>query len=302
MLAIKLSWLLAAFVLVTTATTSEVPNDVEDYSADEELDEDQLQPDEGQDEENEAGPLQHGHKYVDVDNRAMKDAWGWGSRRRSSWGGFSSRRRSSWTARRRRSWSVTRRRRSWTARRRRSWSATRRRRSWTAARRRRGLRIRRRRRRGWRIRRRRRRGLRIRRRRRRGLRIRRRRRRGWKTRRRRGWRRTRRTRRSFWRRVRLRKTAQKAKKKVKGWFGKLWKGIKTMIGKSRFRIREAIRRGSGQPNQPTCNQQCKAQIRKALNAIKTLKQSYCAFYVASQNQTDFLVNRDENNASSLLQK
>ena len=60
--------------------------------------------------------------------------------------------------------------------------------------------------------------------------------------------------------------------------------------------------GGGQPNQPKCDQQCKAQIHKALNAIKTLKQSYCAFYVASQNQTDFLVKRDENNASSLLQK
>lgn len=38
----------------------------------------------------------------------------------------------------------------------------------------------------------------------------------------------------------MRKTAQKTKKKVRGWFGKLWKGIKKMIGKSKFRIREAV--------------------------------------------------------------
>ena len=37
----------------------------------------------------------------------------------------------------------------------------------------------------------------------------------------------------------MRRTAQKTKKKVRGWFGKLWKGIKKMIGKSKFRIRVA---------------------------------------------------------------
>ena len=46
MVVIKLLWLLAAFVLVTTATTSHLPNDIEDYTADEELDDDQLKPDE----------------------------------------------------------------------------------------------------------------------------------------------------------------------------------------------------------------------------------------------------------------
>ena len=38
----------------------------------------------------------------------------------------------------------------------------------------------------------------------------------------------------------MRQTTQKAKGKVRGWFGKLWNGIKKMIGKSKFRIREAM--------------------------------------------------------------
>eukprot|EP00794_Sanderia_malayensis_P010954 gene10954-12115_t len=110
-------------------------------------------------------------------------------------------------------------------------------------------------------------------------------------------------------------------KKIGGWLSRTWRKITKTLGKGKFRIRIALGgggggqtggggggggqtggggSGGGGSTQPVCDRQCKMQIRKLLNFVKILEQSYCAFYGSKHNQTDFLKYRDADNASKVF--